>query len=517
MPPRVLLPYPPMDRDQLFWAVQALFGVRIPRTKVCPDHCAPFDAFADAYFRECTLPGYEGPVSRAIWHASRGLAGKSYTLATLGLFFAYVVGADITILGGSLAQSNNVHDYMAKTMEFEGIPESMTIDQTATRTKLTNQGRIRPLPASQRNVRGPHPSILLIDEADEMDLDIYDAALGQPLPQDNYLGQTVDTFTVVSSTWQNSDGAFTEILRRAEEKHQPKYSWCYKESSNPVDGWLTQKTIDEKKDSVSAEMFRVEYDLGEPSIGNRAFDAEAIEKTFCRKFAPTDPIGDGDGYIEHKELKDFEEYRFARRVDGGQYVAGADWAKEQDKTVVWVARIDGEQRELVYFLRVNRRPYPLMIGYLNKAISYYRVPLKGVWHDSTGLGNVVNDYLDIRARPFPMTGDKRAVLLSDYVNAVEKGTWRIPRIPSTWLEHKYCSTGDLYSGGQKKEFHLPDTVCAAALAEYAAKRFTGSGAPVVIKRDGSPTALDRQFTGTEETVKSAVSPQPSSTFNLVVD
>jgi hypothetical protein len=515
--PQILLPFPPQDREQLFWAVQALFGVRIPRTKVCPDHCAPFDAFADAYFRECTLPGYEGPISRAIWHASRGLAGKSYSLSTLGLAFAYIIGADITILGGSLAQSNNVHEYMVKTMEFEGIPSTMTIDQTATRTKLTNSGRIRPLPASQRNVRGPHPSILLIDEADEMEIDIYDAALGQPLPQSNYLNQTVDTFTVVSSTWQYPDKAFTEILRRAEEKHEPRYLWCYKESANPVDGWLTQKTIDEKRNSVSAEMFRVEYDLGEPSIGNRAFDSEAVERAFCAKFAPTDPIGEGEGYVEHKELKDFEEYRFAKRADNAQYVAGADWAKEQDKTVVWVARIDGTQRELVYFLRVNRRPYPLMIGYLNAAIAYYRVPLKGVWHDSTGLGNVVNDYLDIRARPFPMTGDKRAILLSDYVNAIEKGTWRIPRIPSAWLEHKYCSTGDLYSGGQRKEFHLPDTVCAAALAEYAAKRFTGSGVPVVVRRTNDPTALDQQFTGKEETVKSALSPTPTKTFNLVVD
>jgi hypothetical protein len=761
--PQVVLPYPPQDREQLWWAVKAIFGVSIPRTQVCPDHCAPFTAFADAYFRECTLPGYEGDMSRAIWLASRGLAGKSFTLATLGLFFAYVVGADITILGGSLAQSNNVHQYMTKAIEFEGIPGGMMIDSTATRTTLTNSGRIRPLPASQRNVRGPHPSILLIDEADEMELEIYDAALGQPLPQKNYLDQTVDTLVVVSSTWQNPDGTLTEILRRAEAKHQPVYNWCiaagaqvttrrglvsiervrsddqvltragwravqhvtlmghketvtlrtagghalactpdhlvststgwrpagslhpgdrlqvidalpavatavggsvgvrgvvgvpmralgaghlvaddlapldvqpagdhvevaaqrvaagvdfaevvdgqagryvdagqahgqamgqllaprvggaadlavsgrvasetpypatvlvngdalpdvievhvesvtagaiapvydigvegehefvangivvhncYKESANPVDGWLGQKTIEEKRESVSAEMWRTEYDLGEPSIGNRAFDSDAVEKAFSLKFAPNDPIGTGKGYIEHKLMKDFEEYRFARRVNAGQYVAGADWAKEKDKTVVWVARVDGPQRELVYFLRLNRRPYPQMIGYLNKAISYYRVPLKGVWHDSTGLGNVVNDYLDVRAKPFPMTGDKRAILLSDYVNAVEKGMWKIPRIPSTYMEHKYAQVGDLYSSATTK-FHLPDTVCAAALAEYAAKRYAGAGgAPVVVTRTSEPTKLERNFAETPDPVKSELSPDSNPLFSLVVD
>jgi hypothetical protein len=514
--PQVVLPYPPQDREQLWWAVKAIFGVSIPRTQVCPDHCAPFTAFADAYFRECTLPGYEGEMSRAIWLASRGLAGKSFTLATLGLFFAYVIGADITILGGSLAQSNNVHEYMVKAMEFDGIPATMTVDQTVTRTKLSNSGRIRPLPASQRNVRGPHPSILLIDEADEMELEIYDAALGQPLPQKNYLDQVVDTLVVVSSTWQNPEGTLTEILRRAEAKHQPVYNWCYKESANPVDGWLSEKAIQEKRDSVSVAMWDTEYDLGEPSIGNRAFDAEAVDKAFSLKFKPDDPIGEGKGYVEHKVMKDFEEYRFAKRVNAGQYVAGADWAKEKDSTVVWVARIDGKQRELVYFLRLNRRPYPQMIGYLNKAISYYRIPLKGVWHDSTGLGNVVNDYLDVRAKPFPMTGDKRAILLSDYVNAVEKGMWKIPRITSTYLEHKYAQVGDLYSGATTK-FHLPDTVCAAALAEYAAKRFTGTASPVVIARDGAASKLEKQFTESVAPTKSEVSPEPNSLFSLVVD
>jgi hypothetical protein len=155
-----------------------------------------------------------------------------------------------------------------------------------------------------------------------------------------------------------------------------------------------------------------------------------------------------------------------------------------------------------------------MIGYLNKAISYYRVPLKGVWHDSTGLGNVVNDYLDIRARPFPMTGDKRAILLSDYVNAIEKGAWKIPRITSVFLEHKYCTTGDLYGYGAGN--HLPDTVCAAALAEYAAKRFTGVGIPAVVTRTTVPSKMEREFVGEDDAAKSELSPAEGRPFSLVL-
>lgn len=496
-----VLGHPPQTREELWWAVRALFGVTIPRTRVCPDHVAPFDAFADAYFGECTIYPERGPFisSRAIWHASRGLAGKSKTLSVLGQTFAFFKGADITILGGSMAQSINVHEYMTALLNHDHVPQDMIVDRTATKIILANRGRVRPLPASQRNVRGPHPSVLLIDEVDEVELEIYDAALGQPMPQPNYLGQIVPTMTVISSTWQNADGTLTEIFRRAEELDPPDpiYRWCYKENldaNNPScpdtgrsEGWLTQATIDEKKRSVSAEMFRIEYDLGEPSIGNRAIDTDKVDEVFCLDVQP----------IETKEAKDFWEYRFEEPQPNAVYVASADWAKEKDYTVILITRVDGLKRRLAYYLRVNRRNYPTMIGYFNRAVQQYRVSRNGAWHDSTGLGNVVNDYLDMRARPFPMTGDKRAKLLSDYVNAIEKVTWELPKmLKAMYLEHKYCRTGDLYSNAQ--EYHLPDTLCSAALAEYAATKVRAIAAPEVVPRDDTPSKFAAQFSNSTD-------------------
>ncbi len=161
----VQLGHPPRTRDELWWTVFGLFGVIIPRTRVCPDHCAPFDAFADAYFNECTIgEGEPYYIQRAVWHASRGLAGKSKTLSVLGLTFGYVNGADITILGGSMAQSTNVHNYMTTGRGSPNLPRDMVLDQTSTQIRLMNRGRVRPLTASQRTVRGPHPSKLLMDE-----------------------------------------------------------------------------------------------------------------------------------------------------------------------------------------------------------------------------------------------------------------------------------------------------------------------------------------------------------------
>jgi hypothetical protein len=519
--PLLRFPFPPQDREQLWWTVRALFGVTIPRVRVCPDHCAPFDAFADAYFRVNTIrdgihlpASKQTPLDRIIIHASRGLAGKSKLASILGMTFAYLDGADITILGGSMTQSANVHEYCGKAMESPNLPVDMTRDHTATKIMLTNAARLRPLPASPKTARSPHPSILFCDEADEMDLMVYDAAMGQPMPQENYLGVDVPTLTIVLSTWQYPTGTFTEILRRAAEDNEPIYRWCYRESSNPVDGWLDQETIAKTRGRVSKAMWDAEYELGEPAIGDRAFDSDAVKRAFCLKFKPDDEVGEGAGYLEANERKDFEEFTFERYIKDATYVAGCDWAKRKDKTVIWVARIDGHKRRLVYFQRVNRRPYPVMIGSFNKTLRHYRIHNGGAYHDSTGLGDVVDDYVDIRARGFAMTVDKRSRMLNNYVNAIEKDIWEIPKIPSAYTEMLYCRVGDLYvrdaprPTNKEEEFHLPDTVCAGALAEWAANKMPPLVAPQTVEGKGEPHGERFAYRQDDESPRSLADLQP---------
>lgn len=473
---RFILPRPPQTDDELYWAVRAMWGVTIPRTPVCPDHVTPFQAFADAFF--CR----DG--ADAFWHGSRGLSGKSFTLATLGLTKAVFQGSDVNILGGSMAQSINVHEAMRAGLESPNAPRDMIVHEGAQEIRFSNKARIRPLTASQKTVRGPHPPTLLLDEIDEMDLKILDAALGQPLPQTNNLGMVVPPYTVMCSTWQNPEGTFTAIKRRFEEAGKPTKAWCYRESMNPVDGWLTEETVAAKKAQIPAEMWRVEYELGEPSIGNRAFDADAVEQTFAAEF-------DKERLIACEEQKDYELYTFAKPTRDGVYIVSADWAKEQDYTVIAVTRVDRDPIELVHWVRVNRRPYPFMIGLFNKAIETYN-PAAAI-HDGTGVGNAVNDYLDIRARGFLMTGAQRANMLTEYVNAVERGRFLFPKIPSAYIAHKYAQVGDLYQTGQ--QYHLPDEVCALALSWRSAQRLRGhiDLDRTLVPRTEEPTADELLF------------------------
>lgn len=456
---------PPQTPEELYWYVRARFGVAIPRTVVCPDHVSPFHAFSDAYFAVNTLNPESGIDSIALWHGSRGLSGKSYELSVLGLTMAELLGTDVNLLGGSLAQSMNIHEHIANALDRPNAPAYMVKELSNTKITFSNGARIRPLTASQKTVRGPHPPRLLLDEIDEMELKILDAALGQPMPQGNYLGQIVKPYTVMCSTWQNPQGTFTEIRRRAEEKGYPVYQWCYRESANPVDGWLTDETIAKKKNDTSTVMWETEYELNEPSVGSRAFDTEKVDAAFCLDFAP----------IRKAEAKDFEEYTFADPLRGAEYVVGADWGKERDYTVIAVGRVDIYPYQLVYFMKVNRRPYPTMIGYFNKAINRYKAT---ALHDGTGLGNVVDGYVDLRADPFMMTGMDRDNMLSQYVNAIEKGNWQIPKIKSAYIAHKYAQVGDLYS--RKQTFHLPDEICAMALMHEQATRRPELAAPIPV-------------------------------------
>lgn len=459
----------PRSDDELYELVKALWGITIPRHKVCDDHDAPFDAFAEAYFRR--MPSI-------LIHGSRGLSGKSRLMSILGLTVASVLGSDVNIVGGSLNQSINIHNTMRNAWESDNAPRYLIREETATRIKLTNKSIIMPLTASQKSVRGPHPPSLLLDEIDEMDLEIFDASLGQPMPQENWKGDIIRPMTVMTSTWQYPDKTFAEVQQRFIDRDEKIFRWCYKDTSNPIDGWLDEETIAQKRQEIPREMWRVEYDLGEPSIGNRAFDTDAVERMFS---LPTDTI-------KEKVQKDYEEYRFEEFKMDREYVIGADWAQSQDWTVITVADVTFFPCKVVHWLRCRRRPYPVMIGYFNKLMKEFNA--QGI-HDATGLGAVVADYLDQRARGFLMTGMNRDNMLSEYISSVENDRWKVPRISTFYKNHLYCSVEQVYARG--KEYHLPDEVCSMALVWKCVSNRAIPAIPVVLAGNNDPTWIEEEM------------------------
>lgn len=436
------IPVPQTD-DDLADLTYRLTGHRFARRATCPTHAAPFQAFADAYFARY-------PVT--IWKGSRGLGGKTRMLSILGFVEAVTLACETSILGGSGQQSKRVLASLSACWTHDGAPRPLLDVSTTTRTELRNGAVLNTLTASQRSVRGPHPQRLRCDEVDEMRLDLLDAALGQPMPS-----ATVNTQVVLSSTHQYADGTMTAKLREAAARGWKVYEWCWRDNLVP-NGWLTEAVKDRIYDTVSRTVWDTEYDLQEPSITGRAIVTDAVERMFDPALGRYD--GGENEYIECEPPQ-----------EGARYYTGADWAKDQDWTIIQTYRQDGGRLRLVAHLRTGRLSWGYMIDRFNAQARRYR---SANAHDGNGIGDVIADMFMVDVLNVILSGAKRKEVLNDYIVAIENGEIEAPRIEHAYTEHKYCTLNDLYGSG-----HLPDTVCAGALAYHAYRVMPRPVSPVV--------------------------------------
>lgn len=428
----------PQTNKELWLFVKATWGIEIPYKKVCPDHVAPFQAFADAYFARYPV---------AIWKASRGLGGKTHLLSLLGSTEMLTLGCFVTILGGSGEQSMRVHESMQTFWEYSGAPGYMVEKMTRFESYLSNGAKARTLMASQKSVRGPHPQRLRLDEIDEMDWDIFTSAQGQPMRSKRL--PNVETQTVASSTHQYPDATMTKAIQVANDRGWPVYSWCYRETSAPG-GWLTMEEVERKRSEISKQMWDNEYELQDPSFEGRAIDQDAVSAMF-------DPaLGTYPGHPT-------KYYEFEVPREDRDYITGVDWAKSQDMTVCWTWDTTTLPWRAVAFQRFNRMPWPVIVKLVNMRLARWGGKLI---HDSTGLGSVVKDYLvlpegmsnrDVKHQT--IGGRERTEMLNAYVSAIEAGNFKTPRILWAYNEHRFATQEHLFG-----RLHLPDSICAGALA-----------------------------------------------------
>lgn len=447
MPERHDFQIPIQSETALREFVELAFGITIPNTVVVPGHSTPWRAFCDSYFAQHRV---------TVWHASRGFGGKSYLLALLSLTEALTLKASVKLLGGSGAQSKNVQNYIGSELfDKPHAPTYLWDDEpTLTRSRFVWGNSIEALMASQRSVRGPHIPRLRLDEVDEMHLDIFQAALGQPMSVVSNGQVVIPAQITLSSTHHNADGTMTQVLRMAEERGWPVHRWDYQETS-AEDGWLLPAEIAATRADIPATMWQVEYDLGEPSPEGRAIMPEKVAAAFREE------LGQYQGAVS-------EYIEIEAPARGGRYATGADWAKKKDFTVATTIRYDVTPWRVVAFERIRRRPWPAMIERFDRQVRRFA---SSAAHDATGVGGVVDDYLGVHAQGIEMVGRVRQKLFSDYVALIEGDGLVYPMIKWAHGEHKYCGVDDLYGRG-----HPPDSIVAGAMAVYAAQRGERRGA-----------------------------------------
>ena len=355
------------DRDVLAW-IEATFGVHIPAVACCEGHVAPAQAFCDALRARASV---------ALWIASRGFGGKTFLLALLAAANAILFETDVIILGGSGQQSARVVECLHRLLAAGQVPPAwLASAPTFTKITLAWGNTIQALTASQTAVRGAHPTRLLLDEIDEMELRILEAAQGQPMDRNGVRAQTV-----MSSTHQYPDGTVTAMRRRAAELGWPVSEWCYRETREPH-GWLSEDQVTRKRGELSRTMWDVEYELQEPSAEGRAIHPAAVERMFDATLGTHITAGD----LEH--LWRGQPGPPAERAwpdpAGAWYCIGVDWAQKRHHTVAVALRCDTTPLQVVAAYRAQRRSWQVMTAHVGALLDEYPGPAA---HDETGAGS----------------------------------------------------------------------------------------------------------------------------------
>ena len=246
-----------------------VLDTRLTHPAICKCHCSQLDFIWD---------GYAELEDFMLLQAVRG-GGKTLIDAALSFIQAlFKKNCGISVLGGSLEQSTRCVKYLNQFWDISEIDNKLLVKgQVSGRGfELENKSWVSALAASTKSTRGPHPSKLFVDEVDELEKKVYDAALGQPKAKDN-----IKDTVIATSTLHNPFGLFSEIIDNREEKGAKLYQYCIEEVREPY-GFYSDEEIKRRKRQISKAMWDCEYLLKRPKIGDTIFDFESVDKSYRR-------------------------------------------------------------------------------------------------------------------------------------------------------------------------------------------------------------------------------------------
>jgi hypothetical protein len=206
----------PTTHRQLWQWVHSFTGVQISTKSVCRGHAAPFTLFARQVLERPSL---------ALWHGPRG-SGKSF-LSAIDTHIAsrFNPRHGTRILGGSLAQSEQIYQALEEAI-LSGHGRYGSDADTLSRFLKNevfyhNGSHISILAASPTSVRGPHVASLKLDEIDEIEPEIREAAMGMAMEKHGCTASVLMT-----STWHRVAGPMAELIDRGRAGAFPVDTFC---------------------------------------------------------------------------------------------------------------------------------------------------------------------------------------------------------------------------------------------------------------------------------------------------
>jgi hypothetical protein len=178
----------PADRDGLNAWLRTHLEVHVPGVALLESSSAGLDYLAHAFFEgRVPVSGgasgggggvVEAPPDCVVW-ANRG-GGKTFLgAAATTLDLIYKPGIEVRILGGSLEQSQRMHEHLRRFFERPALKRLLSRKLgavTQSRLRLANGSGVEILAQSQTAVRGTRVQKLRCDEVDLFDPEVWEAA-----------------------------------------------------------------------------------------------------------------------------------------------------------------------------------------------------------------------------------------------------------------------------------------------------------------------------------------------------
>jgi len=291
------------------------------------------------------------PATRFIMKGPRG-GGKSKMLGALGFVKWYLSLLNLIDMGGSLEQARGVYNYFVSHIyASEAIAASLPEEPTMLRTKTDRGNYFRAVAASQKQVRGPHPDALFIDEACEVKDDLILSAM--PM-----VDSSPTPLVVMTSTFHKIFGLFQETWDKAEELGWARLSWDAFDVVKAFDpaiwsdpklnreipdlaklkeraagrngdpeGWIpVENLIQAWREKPSTDYFDVEYMGSRPSAEGMVNDPEDVDACV---------INQEIAYVRGAETAGGLDWGFAGMTAWDLFMAHKDDAKVQLESRTW--------------------------------------------------------------------------------------------------------------------------------------------------------------------------------------
>ena len=197
--------------DELLDFIEVFWDLRLPRVQVCPEHTPPAQYIVDSFF--------ENVLDSVCW-ANRG-GGKTLNGALVTwLDTVFKKKCETKILGGSGEQSLRMYNHIS-TFQTDPFRHLIDGEPLKTWTLMNDGGTIQILTASSKSVRGPHPQKLKLDEVDEFEDKIYEAALLIPKTK-----KAIKASVQIYSTMHKAYGLMNRVITEAAQSGYKIYKWC---------------------------------------------------------------------------------------------------------------------------------------------------------------------------------------------------------------------------------------------------------------------------------------------------